>query len=1026
MTTLRRLLVAVYPIRLFVLALAAWGVAVAMDDVRAQSPVNVGYYDIAVGAGIPEQVAPVVAAGFTPVALSNVAAADLAGLQVLFVHNPNTMGYNAEYLAAVPQIRAAVEAGLVLVVHDRSFSPLGTGTRLILPLPVGVPFPVLTRVMSNDNNVTDPATLVANGPGGVVTNMNLDGGNFSNLGFVMFSLFTAPGKKALLHAGNPNSAVTFSYPLGLGHVIYSSIPLDMFLKGGGPNPPRCNFNNIYAPNVLAYAANLKGLPQGLPQPTTLTVSALPAPYGGATTLSATLKSGTADLSCRIVNFSLNGLAVGSALTDPSGTATLPNVSIGPIAAGNYPDGVRADFAEPGLLTASFGTTVLEVSKAPLSVTADDKTTVYGAELPAFSAHYNGFVLGESPAVLEGALAFATPATQGSPAGAYAITPYGLTSNNYDITFNDGTLTVDKAHASIAFAGGSFVYDGTPHAATGSVTGVFGESLGTPSFTYTDQHGVTSDAAPVNAGVYGITAASAETDNYLAATLDSGATITIAAAPLKVRADDRAKVYGAALPELTASYEGLVAGETPGVLGGTLSLTTAAAATSAVGAYPITASGLTSTNYDITFVNGTLDITPAPLTVRAGDASKIYGAALPAFTESYEGFVLGETPGVLGGTLNLTTDAGVASAVGRYPITASGLTSTNYGITFVSGELNVTPAALTIRADNSSKIYGAPLPVFTASYDGLVLGEAPGVLGGTLSLTTTAGIASAVGSYPITISGLTSPNYAITFVNGLLDVTRAALTVRARDQERLVGLPNPALTVDYEGFVAGDTAASLDVQPSVTTAAMPSSTAGTYPIVVGGAADSNYTIEHVNGTLTVSPEGRMHGTGFKDAGDARNRFSFDVRERTRLGEKGSFALWVDRGRRFFDDDRDDDDDGDDRKDKRDPKDKNDRKAKDDFFVSRVVTSVTFSDDPDILPGRGRAPRRNPLVDTVKITGTGYWNGVAAVFEATVTDAGEPGARRDTLDLTVRVAGKTVARLTGPIDRGNVQSNRLPGR
>src|SRR5687767_2432018 len=98
MTTLRRLMVAVYPIRLFVLALAAWGVSVAMDDVRAQSPVNVGYYDIAIGAGIAEQAAPIVAAGFTPVALSNVEAPDLTGLQVLFVHNPNTMGYNAEYL----------------------------------------------------------------------------------------------------------------------------------------------------------------------------------------------------------------------------------------------------------------------------------------------------------------------------------------------------------------------------------------------------------------------------------------------------------------------------------------------------------------------------------------------------------------------------------------------------------------------------------------------------------------------------------------------------------------------------------------------------------------------------------------------------------------------------------------------------------------------------------------------------------------------------------------------------------------
>jgi hypothetical protein len=44
-------------------------------------------------------------------------------------------------------------------------------------------------------------------------------------------------------------------------------------------------------------------------------------------------------------------------------------------------------------------------------------------------------------VLGGTLAFATPATVASPPGSYAITPSGLTSSNYAITFVDGTLSV---------------------------------------------------------------------------------------------------------------------------------------------------------------------------------------------------------------------------------------------------------------------------------------------------------------------------------------------------------------------------------------------------------------------------------------------------------------------------------------------------------------------------------------------------------------------------------------------------------
>ena len=60
---------------------------------------------------------------------------------------------------------------------------------------------------------------------------------------------------------------------------------------------------------------------------------------------------------------------------------------------------------------------------------------------AFTVRYSGFVLGEGPGVLGSTLSFSTPATASSPAGSYAVTPAGLTSGNYAITFVSGTLTV---------------------------------------------------------------------------------------------------------------------------------------------------------------------------------------------------------------------------------------------------------------------------------------------------------------------------------------------------------------------------------------------------------------------------------------------------------------------------------------------------------------------------------------------------------------------------------------------------------
>ena len=109
------------------------------------------------------------------------------------------------------------------------------------------------------------------------------------------------------------------------------------------------------------------------------------------------------------------------------------------------------------------------------------------------------------------------------------------------------------------------------------------------------------------------------------------------------------------------------------------------------------------------------------------------------------------------------------------ITASGRTSTNYTITYVAGNLTVTPASLTITANSVSRVYGATDPVLGASYSGFVNGETSIVLGGTLSVVDSdAAPTTGVGSYAgvITASGRTSTNYTITYVAGNLTVTPA--------------------------------------------------------------------------------------------------------------------------------------------------------------------------------------------------------------------------------------------------------------
>src|SRR5262249_53316615 len=130
-------------------------------------------------------------------------------------------------------------------------------------------------------------------------------------------------------------------------------------------------------------------------------------------------------------------------------------------------------------------------------------------------------------------------------------------------------------------------------------------------------------------------------------------------------------------------------------------------------------------------------------------------------------------------------AGSHVAGGPYPVTPSGLTSTDYAITFAGGRLAVTPAPLTVTADDKNEVDGQPTPAFTARYSGLANGDGPGALGGTLKLSTTK-VAS--GSSAITPSGLTSSDYTITFVSGHLSVRPAPFPVDLLPSSKTISTP----------------------------------------------------------------------------------------------------------------------------------------------------------------------------------------------------------------------------------------------
>ena len=202
------------------------------------------------------------------------------------------------------------------------------------------------------------------------------------------------------------------------------------------------------------------------------------------------------------------------------------------------------------------------------------------------------------------------------------------------------------------------------------------------------------------------------------------------------------------------------------------------------------------------VDQSFSVNPAPLTITAANATKIYGAGLPVFNATATGLVHGDTLANLDTPVTFATSASAASNVGSYSITPSAA-DPNYTISFVNGTLNVTPRTLTITANNKSKHIGTANPPLTVSYSGFANGDSAASLVPPVRVTTPATISSALGDYPITAGDAANPNYAITFAPGTLTVIDSAY-FNGQPASLVLGQP------DFTSNTAALTASGMNV------------------------------------------------------------------------------------------------------------------------------------------------------------------------------------------------------------------------
>ncbi|MCR5643698.1 MAG: hypothetical protein K6G32_10265 [Prevotella sp.] len=471
-----------------------------------------------------------------------------------------------------------------------------------------------------------------------------------------------------------------------------------------------------------------------------------------------------------------------------------------------------------------------VDNAPDAVTLAAKNYIryYGDENPTLEYDVVGGT------ITSGTPTLSCAATKTSPVGIYDIIITKGSVSNSSVSVVKGTLSVIRAPLTIN-AGNytrkqgeenpefTLEYEGFKNGETESVL--------------TSKPTVTTLATPTSkAGTYEVNISGAEAQNYDILYVDGTLTVTAVEAVV-VTAKSYTITYGEAPPTYEYTSEGAA-------LMGTPEITCDATATSPVGAYDIVIKKGSVTNYNDSYVKGTLTITKAPLKVKAGTYTRKQGEENPEFTLEYEGFKNGETEAVLSKKPVATTTATKESAVGDYTVTVSGGEAQNYELSYVNGTLKVIEVApVIVTAKSYSRVYGEANPVFEFTSEGAALTGAP-------QITCAAKTTSPVGTYPITITKGSVTNTKDTYVNGTLTITKAPLTITAKSYTIKQGEALPKFEITYSGFKNGETKSVLKTQPKVTCSATSTSESGTYDIIVSGATADNYEITHVKGTLRI--------------------------------------------------------------------------------------------------------------------------------------------------------------------------------
>ena len=472
------------------------------------------------------------------------------------------------------------------------------------------------------------------------------------------------------------------------------------------------------------------------------------------------------------------------------------------------------------------------------------------------------------------------------------------------------------------------YNGNPHSYTGNAGVTFenfanGQTAATPgllsgSVSYTPIADATKTTGyaqgAVHAGEYAVDLKNStlSANNYKFKYVPGK--LTIKPRDIHFTAPSGERIYGTSNDSVTIptpSYTGsLVSGDSfakytvTAVDGGGNAVTER----TGVGSYTMSLQGVAltagsrslATDYNITSTPGTLTIKKRPLTITAGDKSRVYGdantaagyvnntakvnvAAATATTGLVNGDAIDDVTETIDPSATVTTNAGTAGLWTKASAAHfSQGTDANYDITYVNGHFNITKRALTLAAGDKSRIYGTANS--TAGYVGgtnlfrvktgsLVNGDAISTVTETIdsraTVTTDAGTAGLKTQIASAVFGTgNANNYDISYEDGSFAITPRDLTLRAGNKTRIYGTENSTAVYTggtskfradaataTTGLANGDTIADVDES----TDALVTTNAGTAGLktqitnarLMGNRKASNYNITYVDGGFDIT-------------------------------------------------------------------------------------------------------------------------------------------------------------------------------